>query len=90
MKKITFTGIIRQENGKFTALCPEFDVASFGDTIEDAKAKLQEAVELYLESAGDLGVLKDVLDEAGFVITDDVAAVNEYISTPMVAELAGV
>lgn len=90
MKRITFTGIIRQENGKFTSLCPEFDVASFGHTIEEAKNKLQEAVELYLESAQGLGILSEILEEAGFVISDDIFAVNEYISTPMLAELAGV
>lgn len=33
------------------ALCPELDVASQGDTIESARNNLQEAVELFLETA---------------------------------------
>ena len=34
-----------------TALCPEFDVASQGASIEQATANLREAVELFLECA---------------------------------------
>jgi len=33
------------------ALCPEFDVASQGDTVESARHNLIEAVELFLEAA---------------------------------------
>jgi len=43
--------MIYREEGGYVALCPELDVASQGDSIEDASANLQEAVELFLESA---------------------------------------
>ncbi|MBL9090916.1 MAG: hypothetical protein JNL96_06805 [Planctomycetaceae bacterium] len=33
------------------SLCPELDVASQGDTIEEARSNLREAVELFLETA---------------------------------------
>ena len=33
------------------ALCPELDVASQGDTVEQALANLREAVELFYECA---------------------------------------
>jgi predicted RNase H-like HicB family nuclease len=46
-----FTAIIERENEGFVALCPELDVASQGDTIEEARANLQEALELFLETA---------------------------------------
>jgi predicted RNase H-like HicB family nuclease len=46
-----FTAIIERENEGFVALCPELDVASQGDTIEEARANLQEALELVLETA---------------------------------------
>ncbi len=42
--------LIREENG-FVALCPEVDVASQGDSVEDAKKNLREAVELFFEWA---------------------------------------
>lgn len=46
-----FTAMIYREDGGYVALCPELDVASQGDSIEDASANLREAVELFLESA---------------------------------------
>jgi len=47
----SLTAIIRKEDGGYFALCPELDVASQGDTIEEAKANLKEAVELFFECA---------------------------------------
>lgn len=45
--------MIRKESGGYFALCPEIDVASQGDTIEEAKANLKEAVELFFECASE-------------------------------------
>jgi predicted RNase H-like HicB family nuclease len=46
-----FTAIIEREDEGYVALCPELDIASQGDTIEEARANLQEALELFLETA---------------------------------------
>ena len=46
-----FTAIIEREGDGYAALCPELDVASQGDSVEEARANLMEAVELLLESA---------------------------------------
>lgn len=46
-----FTAVIYREDGGYVALCPELDVASQGDSVEDASSNLREAVELFLESA---------------------------------------
>ena len=51
MRTIAFTALIEKEGDGYVALCPEFDVASQGGTVEEAKANLQEAVELFLECA---------------------------------------
>ncbi len=45
------TAVIEREGDGFVALCPEVDVASQGDTIEQARANLQEALELFFETA---------------------------------------
>ena len=45
------TAIIEREGDDYVALCPELDVASQGATIEQARANLKEAVELFLETA---------------------------------------
>ena len=46
-----FTAVIEREGDGYVALCPEFDVASQGDSIEQARANLQEALELFFECA---------------------------------------
>jgi predicted RNase H-like HicB family nuclease len=52
MKSIrNFTAVIEKEEEMYVALCPELDVASQGDTVEEAKANLQEAIELLFEHA---------------------------------------
>ena len=45
------TATIEREGDGYLALCPELDVASQGDSIESARKNLQEAVELFLETA---------------------------------------
>ena len=46
-----FTAIIKREDDGFVALCPEVDVASQGNSVEEARSNLQEAIELLLETA---------------------------------------
>jgi predicted RNase H-like HicB family nuclease len=43
--------IIEREGNGYVALCPELDIASQGDTIEQARDNLQEALELFFECA---------------------------------------
>jgi predicted RNase H-like HicB family nuclease len=43
--------IIEREGDGYVALCPEYDVASQGDTIEEARSNLAEALALFFETA---------------------------------------
>ena len=45
------TAIIECEDDGFVSLCPEFDIASQGATIEEARANLIEALTLFFETA---------------------------------------
>jgi predicted RNase H-like HicB family nuclease len=45
------TAIIEREGNGFFALCPELDIASQGNTIDEAKNNLREALELFFETA---------------------------------------
>jgi predicted RNase H-like HicB family nuclease len=45
------TAIIEREANEYVALCPELDIASQGDSVEQARANLQEAVQLFFETA---------------------------------------
>jgi predicted RNase H-like HicB family nuclease len=47
-----FTAVITKGENWYVALCVELGVVSQGKTIEEAKANLKEAVELYVESFG--------------------------------------
>jgi predicted RNase H-like HicB family nuclease len=46
-----FTAVIESDRDEYLALCPELDVASQGQTIEEARSNLVEALELFLEAA---------------------------------------
>jgi len=45
------TAIIEREDDGFVALCPEFDIASEGASIEEARTNLIEALTLFFETA---------------------------------------
>ncbi len=45
------TAIIEREEDGFVALCPELDIASQGESIEEARANLVEALTLFFEAA---------------------------------------
>jgi len=45
------TAVIEREGDAYVALCPELDIASQGDTVDDARRNLIEALELFFETA---------------------------------------
>ena len=51
MKRLQLTGLLEREGDGYVSLCPEFDVASQGATMDEALANPREAGELFLETA---------------------------------------
>jgi predicted RNase H-like HicB family nuclease len=47
-----FSALITKENGWYVARCPELNITSQGKDVENARANLAEAIELYLETWG--------------------------------------
>jgi predicted RNase H-like HicB family nuclease len=45
------TALIEREGDGYVALCPELDIASQGDTVEEARDNPREALELFFETA---------------------------------------
>lgn len=45
------TALIEREGDGYVSFCPELDIASQGVTIEEARANLKEALELFFETA---------------------------------------
>ena len=67
-----FTAIIEREENQYVALCPELDVASQGDTVEQARSNLKEALELFFETASEQEV-RDRLHSEVFVTRVEIA-----------------
>lgn len=63
MDKRQLTAIIEREGDGYVSLCPELDIASQGATIEESRLNLQEAVELFCESASPAEIKSRLHDE---------------------------
>jgi predicted RNase H-like HicB family nuclease len=57
------TAVIAREGTGFTALCPELDIASQGDTVEEARDNLREALELFFEVASSEEIAQRLREE---------------------------
>ncbi len=57
------TCIIERENNGFVSLCPQVDIASQGDSVEEARKNLVEAIELFFEMASPQELLARVYSE---------------------------
>jgi predicted RNase H-like HicB family nuclease len=60
------TAIIEREGNGYVALCPEVDVASQGDTIDESRKNLHEALELFFETAS-LEEIKERLHDEVYI-----------------------
>jgi predicted RNase H-like HicB family nuclease len=61
--KHLLTAIIEREGDGYVALCPELDIASQGESVEDARANLREALELFFECASSAEVRRRMANE---------------------------
>jgi len=64
--QIDYTVQIWREGSQFIAHAMPLDVASSGATSQAARAALEEAVRLFLQTADEHGTLKEILEDAGY------------------------
>ena len=64
--RIVFRAEFFREDDLFVGLAPELDISSFGESLEEAKRSLEEAVLAFVEECEAMGTLEEVLREAGF------------------------
>jgi hypothetical protein len=76
--QIQFTTRIFKEGRAFVAHALELDVSSCGGTKEKALHNLKEAVRLFLEEAGKMGTLDQILKEAGYSRTSQKIASPKF------------
>jgi len=70
MRKIKLTEEIWKEGNMFVSYCPELDVASCGETVEQAKKNLLETVEINIEETKKMGTFQEFLNETGFILSN--------------------
>ena len=57
------TAIIEREGTGYISLCPELDIASQGNSVEQARDNLREALELFFETASPEEIEQRLHDE---------------------------
>lgn len=67
-----FTAIIEREGDEYISFCPELDIASQGDNIEEARRNPIEALELFFDTA-DPSEVKNRLHNEFFVTRVEVS-----------------
>lgn len=80
MRDISFTVHLFKEGDVYVAYVPELDVSSCGDTPEQARKNIQDAVRVFLETSEEMGTLKDILEESGYRLEDDKWRAPEFVS----------
>ncbi len=49
-ESLQLTAVVERDADTYVALCPEFDIATQGPSVDEARTNLEEAVELFFES----------------------------------------
>ncbi|MCK4430163.1 MAG: type II toxin-antitoxin system HicB family antitoxin [Candidatus Aminicenantes bacterium] len=57
---------IFKEGDVYAELSPDLNVSCFGETIEEAKKAIKEAIEAFVEECERMGTLEEILEESGF------------------------
>ena len=85
MNEVIYRTEVFSDGHRYVGLCPEFRISGTGDSKGKAIARLQKAVEAYLQECMDQGILNVVLEESGFEEVDDVWKLRERSSETQVA-----
>jgi len=64
--KIKVTEEIWKEGGMYVAYCPELDISSCGESVEESKKNLKEVISITFAECRKMGTLNQLLQEAGF------------------------
>ena len=67
-KAVTLRLDVEREDDLYVARCPELDISSYGDTVEDAVEHLKAAIMLYLDTIEQDGERERISTERGITI----------------------
>jgi len=80
MRDIAFTTHIFKEGDTYVAYVPELDISSCGESANEARKNILDAVQGFLETCADMGTLNEILDEAGYHRQGDNWLPPEFVS----------
>ena len=69
-KMVTLRLEVEREDDVYVAHCPELDVSSYGDTVEDAFDHLKDAIVLYLDTIEQDGERERIFRDRGISLED--------------------
>ena len=69
--KFRLTEEIWKEGNMYVSYCPELDIASCGEDVQQAKTNLLEAIHINIEETKKMGTFEQFLEESGLEPTDD-------------------
>ena len=64
--KVKVTEEIWKEGNMYVSYCPELDMASCGESIEESKKNLKEVISINFVECRKMGTLNELLQDAGF------------------------
>ena len=78
------------EGDQFVAYSPALDLSTSGDTLEQAKTRFSEAVDIFLEETTKKGTLPEVLSDLGWQKSNDswlppvvIGQSSEFVNIPL-------
>lgn len=70
---VTLTSVVYREDDMYVSICPELDVASAGETVDEAHGNLREALELFYAEASPEEIDRRLSTGAAHLRTVDIA-----------------
>ena len=78
--KFRLTEEIWKEGNIYVSYCPELDISSCGENVEQAKRNLIETIHINIEETKNMGTFDQFLEECGFEqINDDIFSVRKEL-----------
>lgn len=65
---VELTFKVTEEDGQYVSSCDEFDIASCGDTVDEAMENIIDAVNVYLQTLFEIGDLNRFLKEKAVIV----------------------
>ncbi|MDI6778740.1 MAG: type II toxin-antitoxin system HicB family antitoxin [Bacteroidota bacterium] len=76
-----------EKDGRWTAECKEFGTATFGDSLEEAKQNILEAVELHINTLEEVGECERFLKENNIKVYPHPPKAEVSINAPIDANI---